>query len=50
MVLAFFMGAASVGIITALGGYLIGSRVPDFQERAIAYQYEHKHKNCTYKK
>jgi len=50
MVLAFILGAASTGIITGAIGYLYGSKVPDFQERAIAYQYSHQHKNCKYTK
>jgi hypothetical protein len=50
MVMAFLMGAATTGILAALGGYLLGSRVPDFQEQAVKWQYEHRHENCVYDK
>jgi len=49
MMLAFIMGALTTGIITGILGYLYGSKLPDFQERTIAYAYEHRHKNCVYK-
>ena len=50
MATAFLLGALASGVITGLVGYLIGSKVPDFQERAVEYQYKHQHKNCKYTK
>ena len=50
MVIAFIMGACTTGIIMGLGGYLLGSKTPDFQERAVEYAYEKQHENCVYNK
>jgi len=49
MVLAFGLCALTTVIIAGLSGYLIGSKVPDFQERAIAYAYNKKHEDCVNK-
>lgn len=50
MVIAFILGASTTGVIMGLAGYLLGSKTPDFQERAVEYAYEKQHENCVYRK